>query len=176
MIKLVNELAVHDVLVVFQTAGSGTFNCDARRLAGLQQKLPPLLVDPDIKFFKPLQVHYDLCRFGTTDVKVSFLVWKIKRLFCICDISPPGKCFYILRNTNDVIILVCWFPGGRGTLDVLYIKGPPRPQWLHNPSQQSASSALGHPTTTWPVFIEVWFRHLWQYCRFDLLHKKSGQS
>ena len=72
MIMLVNEMAKHDVLVVFQTAGSGTFNCDARRLAGLQQKLPPVLLDPEITFFKPLQDHYDLCRFGTTDVKVIF--------------------------------------------------------------------------------------------------------
>ena len=71
MIKLVNEMAKLDVLVVFQTAGSGAFNCDARRLAGLQQKLPPLLLDPKIKFFKALQDHYGLCRFGTTDVKVS---------------------------------------------------------------------------------------------------------
>ena len=71
MIKLVNEMAEMDVLVVFQTSGSGTFNCDARRLAGLQQKLPKTLVDPRITFFKPLQDHYDLCRFGTTDVKVS---------------------------------------------------------------------------------------------------------
>ena len=71
MIKLVNEMAKLDVLVVFQTAGSGTFNCDARRLAGLQQKLPELLLDPTIKFFQPLQKHYDLCRFGRLDVKVG---------------------------------------------------------------------------------------------------------
>ena len=70
MIKLVNEMAELDVLVVFQTAGSGTFNCDARRLAGLQQKLNPTLLDPKIKFFKPLQQHYDLCRFGRNNVKV----------------------------------------------------------------------------------------------------------
>ena len=66
-------MAELDVLVIFQTAGSGTFNCDTRRLAGLQQKLPPTLLDPNITFFKPLQDHYDLCRFGTTDVKVSFI-------------------------------------------------------------------------------------------------------
>ena len=72
MIKLVNEMAALDVLVVFQTAGSGAFNCDARRLAGLQQRLPKMLMDPRITFFKALQDHFGLCKFGTRDVKVNY--------------------------------------------------------------------------------------------------------
>ena len=71
MIKLVNELAKLDVLVVFQTAGSGTFNADARRLMGLQQEIPIELTDQRITFFKPMQDHFNLCRFGRGRVKVS---------------------------------------------------------------------------------------------------------
>ena len=71
MIKLVNYMAKLDVLVIFQTAGSGTFNADARRLMGLQHEIPIELTDSTISFFKPLQDHFDLCRFGRGRVKVS---------------------------------------------------------------------------------------------------------
>ena len=71
MIQLVNFMAKFDVLVVFQTSGSGIFNSDARRLLGLQQELPIELTDPSITFFEPLQKHFDLCRFGRSRVKVS---------------------------------------------------------------------------------------------------------
>ena len=46
------------------TSGSGTFNCDARRLAGFQQFIPEELTDPEMTFFKDLQDHFGLCRFG----------------------------------------------------------------------------------------------------------------
>ena len=65
-----------DVLVIFQTAGSGTFNADARRLAGLQQEIPIELTDERITFFKPMQDHFKLCRFGRGRVKVSTKVKK----------------------------------------------------------------------------------------------------
>ena len=74
MIKLVNELAKLDVLVVFQTSGSGVFNCDARRLIGLQHEIPIEVTDPSISFFKPLQDHFGLCRFGRGRVKVKYFL------------------------------------------------------------------------------------------------------
>lgn len=73
MIKLVNTCAKLDVLVVFQTAGSGTFNADSRRLMGLQHEIPIELTDARITFFQPIQDHFDLCRFGRGRVKVSIL-------------------------------------------------------------------------------------------------------
>ena len=75
MIKLVNEMAELDVLVVFMTSGSGIFNADARRLAGLHQKIPVELTNPNIRFFKDIQDHYGFCNFGTSQVRYAdFLV------------------------------------------------------------------------------------------------------
>ena len=71
MIHLVNEMAKLDILVIFQTSGSGVFNVDARRLSGLQHYLPIEMTDRSISFFKPLQDHFDLCRFGRGYVRVS---------------------------------------------------------------------------------------------------------
>lgn len=71
MTKLVNEMAELDVLVIFMASGTGIFNVDARRLVGLQHYLPEEVVDPTISVFKALQDHYDLCRFGTTQVKYA---------------------------------------------------------------------------------------------------------
>ena len=69
MVKMVNDFAKMDVLVIFMATGTGIFNVDARRLVGLQHRLPEELVDPNISVFKAFQDHYDLCRFGTTQVK-----------------------------------------------------------------------------------------------------------
>ena len=54
-------MAKYDLLVVFVTSGSGVFNCDARRLVGLQLNIPSELSDPTITYFQPLQNHYGLC-------------------------------------------------------------------------------------------------------------------
>ena len=75
MIKMANELAKLDCLVVFQTTGSGTFNADARRLLGLQQHIPIELTDSSISFFHPLQKFFDLTKFGKKPVKVSLLYY-----------------------------------------------------------------------------------------------------
>ena len=71
MIKMVNKLAKLDVLLVFQTSGSGAFNVDARRLTGLQHYIPIEFTDSAISFFKPLQDFFGLCRFGRKWLKVS---------------------------------------------------------------------------------------------------------
>ena len=71
---MVNEMAKLDILVIFQTSGSGVFNVDARRLSGLQHYLPIEMTDRAISFFKPLQDHFDLCRFGRGYVRVSFML------------------------------------------------------------------------------------------------------
>ena len=62
-------MAKYDLLVVFVASGSGVFNCDARRLIGLQADIPPELSDPTIVYFKPIQDHYGLCRFDKTPLR-----------------------------------------------------------------------------------------------------------
>ena len=92
MIKMVNEFAELDVLVVFWTSGTGIFNTDPRRLAGLHACLPSAIIDPTITFFKPLQDHYGLCRFNTSRVRyIDFLV-KGQPLICLTvkDLQGPS--------------------------------------------------------------------------------------
>ena len=83
MIKLVNEMAELDILVIFMASGSGVFNADARRLVGLQSRIPKELADPAIRQFKALQDHYGLCKFGTTQIKYGDFLNKETPLICL---------------------------------------------------------------------------------------------
>ena len=56
-IRLINDAAQNGILVVFVTSSTGNFNCDVRRLTGLQSKIPKQMMDPDMEFFQPFQNH-----------------------------------------------------------------------------------------------------------------------
>ena len=83
MMKLVNEMAELDVLVVYIACGTGVFNADARRLVGLQTRLPEELMDPSIKAFAPLQKHFNLCQFGSTQVNYADFLRDGAPLICL---------------------------------------------------------------------------------------------
>ena len=91
MIQLVNDMAALDVLVVFMTSGSGTFNADARRLSGLQQRIPTELTNPNILVFKDLQDHYGLCNFGTSQVKYADFLMEGNPLICLTIKDLQGR-------------------------------------------------------------------------------------
>jgi len=104
MIHLTNEMAKLDILVVYQTSGSGVFNVDARRLSGLQHYLPIEMTDRSITFFKPLQDHFDLCRFGRGYVRVSNIILNHKNfsnenIFYIYEVI-----YYIYFQYSDFLL------------------------------------------------------------------------
>lgn len=91
MILLVNDMAELDVLVVFMTSGSGIFNADARRLSGLQNRIPSELTNPNITIFKPLQDHYGLCNFGTTQVRYADFLQEGHPFICLTVKDLQGR-------------------------------------------------------------------------------------
>ena len=92
MIKCVNDFAKMDVLVIFMASGTGVFNVDARRLVGLQHRLPEEICDPSISVFKALQDHFDICRFGTTQVKYADFLEEGVPFLCLTvkDLQGPS--------------------------------------------------------------------------------------
>ena len=100
MIKLVNEMAELDVLVVFMASGTGVFNSDARRLVGLQSNLPKELVDPTFTTFKPLQDHYGLLQFERTQVKYADFLQEGVPFICLTvkDLQGPSGRIHPIRK------------------------------------------------------------------------------
>ena len=66
-IRLISDASEKGILVVFLTSATGNFNCDARRLTGLQSRIPPQIMDPKMTFFKPIQDHFKLLDLGLTN-------------------------------------------------------------------------------------------------------------
>ena len=91
MIKLVNELAELDVLVVFITSGSGIFNADARRLSGLHQRIPREFTDPSVHSFKIIQDHYGLGRFEGRRVKYADMLQEGHPFICLTIKDLQGR-------------------------------------------------------------------------------------
>ena len=59
-IRMITDAAQKGIQVIFVTSSTGNFNCDVRRLTGLQSKIPRQMMDPDMEFFHPFQEHFNL--------------------------------------------------------------------------------------------------------------------
>ena len=100
MIKLVNDMAELDVLVVFMASGTGVFNADARRLVGLQTAIPKELTYEHLTVFAPLQRHYGLCEFGSTQVKYGDFLHEGTPFICLTvkDLQGPSGRIHPVRR------------------------------------------------------------------------------
>ena len=95
-------MAKYDILVVFVASGTGVFNCDARRLVGMYQHIPPELSDPTIVYFKPIQDHYGLNKFGKSPVRYLDFLEEGNPMICLTAKDLQGRSGLITPVDNEL--------------------------------------------------------------------------